>query len=63
MVLPLCYGFYVRPGGPAWIQKHFAQHFGTVEEYILWLGGDALLEGNAGIQANCVAALALEELK
>jgi len=61
MVLPLCYGIYIRPGGPAWIQKHFRESFSTVEEYLTWIGKTASLQGNECIQGNCVAAQALSE--
>jgi Lhr-like helicase len=62
MVMPLCYGVYCRPGQDEWFRKHFQRTFETQEEYMLWLGETASLEGNECIQANCVAALALAEL-
>lgn len=62
MVMPLCYGVYCRPGGQAWLQKHFQRGFGSELEYMIWLGQTASLRGNECIQANCVAALALGEL-
>ncbi|PQE16365.1 telomere-associated recQ-like helicase protein [Rutstroemia sp. NJR-2017a BVV2] len=62
MVMPLCYGVYCRPGGEAWLQKHFQRSFPGELEYMLWLGETASLGGNECIQANCVAALVLAEL-
>ena len=61
MVMPLCYGVYCRPGGQAWLQKHFQRRFANELEYMVWLGETALLCGIECIQANCVAALALAE--
>ena len=61
MVMPLCYGVYHRPGGQEWFRKHFQRTFKTQAEYMLWLGETGSLWGNACIQANCVAAIALAE--
>jgi hypothetical protein len=61
MVMPLCYGVYCRPGGQAWLHKHFQCWFKSELEYMLWLGETASLRGTECIQANCVAALALAE--
>jgi hypothetical protein len=61
MVLPLCYGVFVRPHGRAWIRQHFQRHFTTVQEYMIWLGETGSLQGNECIQGNCVAAQALSE--
>ena len=61
MVMPLCYGVYHRQGGQEWLHKHFQWMFKTQAEYMLWLGETGSLWGNACIQANCVAAIALAE--
>lgn len=55
MVMPLCYGAIVRPGAKEWFRKHFQRGFDTRAQYMVWLGEAASLEGNACIQANCVA--------
>lgn len=61
LVLPLCYGVYVRPGGADWIEQHFQRRFATVQAYMVWLGRTAAMEGNECIQANRVAAQAMSE--
>lgn len=61
MVKPLCYGVYCRPGGQAWLYKHFQRQFANKLEYMLWLRETASLYGTECIQANRVAALALAE--
>jgi superfamily II DNA helicase RecQ len=61
MIMPLCYGVYYRPGGQAWLQKHFHRAFQTELAYMLWLGETADLCGTQCIQANLVAARALAE--
>jgi Lhr-like helicase len=63
MVMPLCYGVFHRPGRDVWLLKHFQHKSITEEEYMLWLGETASLNGNECIQANCVAAQALSELR
>lgn len=63
MVMPLCYGVYYRPGRDAWFHKHFQKRFRDQLEYMLWLGEAASMGGSSCIQANCVAAVALEELR
>lgn len=62
MVMPLCYGVFQRPGQRKWFKQHFKRVFKDEEEYMLWLGGVASLEGYRCIQANVVAALAMAEL-
>ena len=57
MVIPLCDGVYCRPGGQAWLQKHFQRRFANELEYMLWFGEIASLRGTECIQANCVAVL------
>jgi superfamily II DNA or RNA helicase len=61
MVMPLCYGMYVRPGGAAWIERHFGKSFLTVGEYLIWVGKTASLNGTECIQGNCIAAQAFSE--
>ena len=62
MVMPLCYGIYHRVGGKEWLQKHFGRSLeGGLEEYMLWLGEKASLKGNKCIQANCVAAVMMQQ--
>jgi hypothetical protein len=63
MVMPLCYGAFCRPGRNQWLQKHFQQSFPSQLDYMLWLGETASLGENQCIQANCVAALILSELR
>jgi hypothetical protein len=63
LVLPLCYGVFVRPGGQAWIQQHFQRQFPTVQAYIVWLGETTAMEGYKCIQANLVAAQAMSEFR
>jgi len=62
IILPLCYGVYRRSGAPAWFKEYFSRSFSTELEYILWLGETASLGGTECIQANCVAARALQEI-
>ena len=62
MVLPLCYGAYQRPRAQEWLQRHFGRSFATELAYMLWLGTTASLAGTRCIQANCVAARALQEM-
>jgi hypothetical protein len=61
VVVPLCCGVCCRPGGQAWLHKHFQRRFANELEYMLWLGETASLRGTECIQANCAAALALAE--
>jgi hypothetical protein len=48
--------------GAAVASKAFPAVFQTELKYMLWLGETASLKGNECIRANCVAAVALEEL-
>ncbi|RAL58160.1 hypothetical protein DID88_002364 [Monilinia fructigena] len=63
MVMPLCHGVYKKVGGLQWLRRHFQRTFETELEYMLWLGETTSLGGNVCIQANCVAAIAIQELE
>lgn len=63
IVIPVCYGVFRWVGGEGWLEKHFKRKFNGEEEYMRWLGETGSLRGNECIQANCVAAVAMEEFQ
>jgi hypothetical protein len=62
MIMPVCFGAFTRPDSGRWFEKNFGRSFKTVEEYMIWLGKAASLEGTRCVQANRVAAIILGEL-
>ncbi|KAM6506320.1 hypothetical protein FSOLCH5_013308 [Fusarium solani] len=62
MIMPVCFGAFTRPDSGRWFEKHFGRSFKTVEEYMIWLGKAASLDGTRCVQANRVAAIILGEL-
>lgn len=62
-VLPLCYGAFFRAGPRALIKKHFPRTFANIDDYMRWLGTSATLGDMPCVQAVCVAAILLAELR
>lgn len=63
MVLPLCYGAWVRPDRDQWLSRKFAVSFAGELEYMLWLGTEKSFRGSRLIAANYVAAAFIDEMR
>ncbi|OAQ57815.2 DEAD/DEAH box helicase domain-containing protein [Pochonia chlamydosporia 170] len=63
MVMPLCYAAFFQMWSRALIKSKFPRTFRNIDDYMLWLGTSATLGGNPCVQAVCVAAALLAELR
>jgi superfamily II DNA or RNA helicase len=63
VVLPLCYGVFMRATGADWLLERFDRRFGDVESFFDWLGEECFFGGGRAIQAIRVAAESLVDCR
>ena len=62
VVLPVCYGVWMRMDGRRWIEEEFGRKFNRVEEYMEWIGKGSEFGGLEAVEGVRVCWGAMREI-